>query len=375
MKILFICGSLEPGKDGVGDYTRRLSAELIRQGHSASIMSIHDKYVSQTSSTHQQDSRIQALTIRIPRKMTWKQRAMEAAKFVADIDPDWISLQYVPYSFHSKGLPFGMLRFVKKLSKRPSWHIMFHELWVEPKTTKSKLICFFQASIIRLLVHTIKPKVVHTHLPLYESRLRSIGCEALPLPLFSNIKKNTTKKRHLSSNRFRIIFFSQISSNKLVFDFLKSIANEILDSGLSLEIIYVGNGTRLKPEIKAAFSTYQLTSYTRFSGFLSESEVSSLLLESNLAITPLPTQYLGKSGTIAAYIEHNLPIAAPIISTMNEKPVLGIYGEQAKKFILLQPSLKAIREMEEEGLVNCLSISEITSKFITDLASRKMTIK
>jgi hypothetical protein len=24
IKILFICGSLEPGKDGVGDYTRRL---------------------------------------------------------------------------------------------------------------------------------------------------------------------------------------------------------------------------------------------------------------------------------------------------------------------------------------------------------------
>ena len=32
MKIVFICGCLEPGKDGVGDYTRRLSAELIDHG-------------------------------------------------------------------------------------------------------------------------------------------------------------------------------------------------------------------------------------------------------------------------------------------------------------------------------------------------------
>ena len=30
MNLLFICGSLEPGKDGVGDYIRRLSSELLQ---------------------------------------------------------------------------------------------------------------------------------------------------------------------------------------------------------------------------------------------------------------------------------------------------------------------------------------------------------
>lgn len=27
MTILFLCGSLEPGRDGVGDYTRRLAGD------------------------------------------------------------------------------------------------------------------------------------------------------------------------------------------------------------------------------------------------------------------------------------------------------------------------------------------------------------
>lgn len=42
MDILFICGSVEPGKDGVGDYTRRLSGELIRIGHEVKILSLCD---------------------------------------------------------------------------------------------------------------------------------------------------------------------------------------------------------------------------------------------------------------------------------------------------------------------------------------------
>lgn len=32
MRLAFICVSLEPGRDGVGDYTRSLAAECIRQG-------------------------------------------------------------------------------------------------------------------------------------------------------------------------------------------------------------------------------------------------------------------------------------------------------------------------------------------------------
>ena len=43
MKILFFCGSAEPGKDGVGDYTRRLCGELLRIGHETQILSLFDR--------------------------------------------------------------------------------------------------------------------------------------------------------------------------------------------------------------------------------------------------------------------------------------------------------------------------------------------
>lgn len=43
MKFLFICGSLEPGKNGVGDYTRRLAGECIRMGHDAMILALDER--------------------------------------------------------------------------------------------------------------------------------------------------------------------------------------------------------------------------------------------------------------------------------------------------------------------------------------------
>jgi hypothetical protein len=40
MRILFVCGSLEPVNDGVGDYTRRLCGELVRTEIDAQIISL-----------------------------------------------------------------------------------------------------------------------------------------------------------------------------------------------------------------------------------------------------------------------------------------------------------------------------------------------
>jgi hypothetical protein len=52
MKIVFVCGSVEIGRDGVGDYTRQLGLELLNQGHEVRIIGINDK----VSSVHTEDA-------------------------------------------------------------------------------------------------------------------------------------------------------------------------------------------------------------------------------------------------------------------------------------------------------------------------------
>jgi hypothetical protein len=108
IKILFLCGSAEPGKDGVGDYTRCLCGELNRTGHEAQILSLCDKqatgFVTQT-----QVSEKTAVTVRrIPIATSNKQRLVWTQEILKNETSDWISLQFVTFSYDPKGLPFWL---------------------------------------------------------------------------------------------------------------------------------------------------------------------------------------------------------------------------------------------------------------------------
>jgi len=104
IKIVFVCGTLESGKDGVGDYTRRLAGELIRQGHEASIIAIHDRYATELLVGFQPDEQTAVPVLRIPPLFSSKSKLPTIFSFINRANPDWVSLQYVPFSFHPKGL-------------------------------------------------------------------------------------------------------------------------------------------------------------------------------------------------------------------------------------------------------------------------------
>src|SRR5215210_3802535 len=130
MKILFLCGSLEPGRDGVGDYTRRLAGELIRQGNKTFIISLNDRYVSEVFKTIQHDDATAISVLRLPSNLVTKKKMQFARKWIDNENPEWLSLQYVPFSFHTKGLPFRLSKLLRGLGKGRKWQIMFHELWL-----------------------------------------------------------------------------------------------------------------------------------------------------------------------------------------------------------------------------------------------------
>ena len=105
MKIVFLCGSLEPGRDGVGDYTRRLAGELLRQGQQVAVIALHDLLVNEREDPMgtQQEGKLLIPTLRLSSRLSWATRIRQASTFIKTIDPDWISLQFVPFSFHKKG--------------------------------------------------------------------------------------------------------------------------------------------------------------------------------------------------------------------------------------------------------------------------------
>src|SRR5690606_23289428 len=95
MKILFICGALEEGKDGVGDYTRRLAGELVRHGHQATIIAYNDRHISTIMDSVQQDGDTAVQVLRLPSVLKAKEKVKLSRDYAQQFQPDWISLQLV----------------------------------------------------------------------------------------------------------------------------------------------------------------------------------------------------------------------------------------------------------------------------------------
>ena len=131
MNILFITPSLEPGKDGVGDYTLRLAGALWEKGIHVFCISLADRYVPPKTELDFRAPFVKsdALGIlRLSADIPWKKRILILQAIIDDFCPDWVSLQYVPYGFDQRGLPFGLPKRLSLLRGDFQWHLMFHEL-------------------------------------------------------------------------------------------------------------------------------------------------------------------------------------------------------------------------------------------------------
>jgi hypothetical protein len=192
MKIAFLCSSLEPGRDGVGDYTSRLAGELIRQGHQVIAVGLNERNISQTKFEQQEIDGVSVPVLRLPGDIPWIHRMVETHKWTGDFDPNWLSLQFVPFGFHPKGLCFGLGKRLANIDPVKPWHIMFHELWLglnEGASVKHRIWGALQRKSVLDLIGHLRPQIVHTHAEPYRKVLDNEGVNASVLPLFGNLPR------------------------------------------------------------------------------------------------------------------------------------------------------------------------------------------
>jgi len=122
MKISFLTSCLEPEHDGVGDYTRLLAAECKRAGHATCLIALND---SQCGQVHR-DQRPLRLSAALP----WADRIKIAKEYLDDFSPDFVSLQFVCYGFHPRGIDWSLAGSLKSIIGSVPVQVMFHELWI-----------------------------------------------------------------------------------------------------------------------------------------------------------------------------------------------------------------------------------------------------
>jgi hypothetical protein len=316
LKIAFLCGSLEHGADGVGDYAFRLAEALRIHGADCICIALNDRYVKcQNNQFHSSCSASGVKCYRISAKMPWIQRKKLLRKLVASWRPDWISLQYVPYAFDNKGLPWRLLPLLRSLQPLAKWHVMAHELWVEPSEgLKNRFIAAAQKNILRLLLHAIHPSLIHTTNSYYLHWLSTIGRSASILPLFSNIPVVLHQRRnHASEHSWVLVFFGGIHGEWNPLPFFQALEAEAINANVSsVSVVSIGNAgaygkhlwTQL-PAMMPVWMTFDLL------GALPASEISRHLVAADWGVTSTPTHLLGKSGSVAAMLAHHLLVIVP----------------------------------------------------------------
>lgn len=311
MKIVFLCGSLEPGRDGVGDYSRRLACELIRKQHDVAIIAINDRKITIPYNGLQSSNGIDVPVMRLPAGMDEKERFVHAGNYIKDFGPEWVSLQYVPFSFEKRGLPFSFSRHLKSLDKNIKWHIMFHELWVGLygySNFKLKVLGLMQKVIIRQMLAAINPESVTTSIGIYK---KNLGWKEVNLiPLFSNIPvANIQPEEQQHSDNLIAIHFGSftgaLDDYRRQVDFLNAIGEK---TGRTVCLEILGDGGTHKDKAvdisRQAFGEENVIDC----GFLSEESISTHLLKADIGISRADYLLFGKSGSAMAMLEHGLPL-------------------------------------------------------------------
>jgi hypothetical protein len=338
---MFICGSLESGKDGVGDYTRGLAAECIRQGHPSIILALNDSKVSAPLVVEQIMEGIQVSVMRLPRAMPWAGRIPVARKWLDTFCPDWVSLQFVGYGFHPKGLVHGLAARLGPLLAGRKFHIMFHEIWLCKELGwgwQKSIVGWLQRFFIQRFVHATKPAVINTSNVCYAALLNQTGIPATELGLFGNVPILSKPGTTWIESQLRSVLVGGYRREAVwVFGFFGALHEQWPPEPLL---------TRLHRAAKAAGKIPLLLSIGRIGDagadfwnrmakdnanrftFLRLGEqpperISEYLSFLDCGIATTPRSIIGKSGTAVSMLEHGLPV---IVNREDAPGVAGVLG-------------------------------------------------
>jgi hypothetical protein len=366
MKIIFLCGSLEPGRDGVGDYTRRLAGELMRQGHVSALISLYDSYTNKEISDFQQIENTHVPVLRIPQVLGNEKRLVLVNSFVEKYQPDILSLQYVPYSYSLKGTPLSLGKLLSKIKTKSRWAVMIHEPYLGKFNFKVKeqLVRLLQVVSLLCIKTRLRPMIWHTTMPYYKKMLQTISINSNILGLFSNIPISNKKVNYSlpfakSENDLVLLYFGTVPSVKHYPVFQKKIKEYLAITKRSIKIILCGRGGNNGLLFKQILESCDIDRVQTISlGEQTVEELSQLFLYADAGISRVPLRLVGKSGSALAMLEHGLPLWVPITERKDEFNLLSFRSE------LCCSNLIELKNIDKKKAIN--RITDIAEQLIAE---------
>jgi glycosyltransferase involved in cell wall biosynthesis len=320
VKIVFLCPSLEAGRDGVGDYTRRLASECTKRGHLCLIIGLHDPHIISESEASEDGVSL----VRLPAAESWTTRVKRASMHIRNWGPEWVSWQFVSYGFHPKGLVPEALRELAMSLRGPRCHIMLHELWIGLEADAPgwpRVVGEAQRWGLSRLLRDRAPDRLHTSNRTYQAELARRGFAAELLELFGNVPlapadEPNALTRFIPSaagtgreNWIVGVTFGTLHRQwkpAATIEWLLANAGRL---GRQPALIAIGRIGSHQAEIVERFSEKGINVIV--TGEQDPRTISSLFSHADFGIAPHPWALIGKSGAAAGMLEHGLPVLVP----------------------------------------------------------------
>jgi hypothetical protein len=230
---------------------------------------------------------------------------------------------------------------------------MFHEIWIGGEKSidwKRWLTATLQQKIISRMISTLRPAMIHTQLPLAKYNLQTIVQGIHQLPLFSNIDI-CSQPMQPAGQVLRVGFFSQAAASKPIISFMEDLCSNAMAAGNRIELLFIGGNPARMRESGEIFNNREVfKNKITYTGFLSPEGISAALQRCSLGITQVPRHAVGKSGSVAAFLHHGIPVAAPVVQQGKKVGDIGFFSEGLCSAILLSPDMKALAIAKEAVL-------------------------
>lgn len=378
MKIAFLTSCLEPGKDGVGDYTLSLAAESSRNGHEVCLLALNDRHVDRERGCPAPP------TLRLGPALRWPERFARAREFLLECDPDWVSVQFVCYGFHPKGLPLRLGQWLGPLTQGRRVHVMMHEVWIGAEAGagfKDRWVGHLQKYCVRNLFRRLRPEVVHSSNSAYVGLLRQNGWPAKPLALFGAIPvgrqagsgwlfdrlKNAGLPCSAETRQDFWIFgmfgtLHPVWPPEPLLGYLQEAGRRQGKRIVLAAIGRLGPGQQLWNSLTREYAGQM--DFLQL-GEQSPETISQFFHEIDFGIATTPYALIGKSATATAMLEHGLPV---IVNRDDVRFATAAGRDEVSNSLLLRMTDELPSRLARSSRLPARSrLPEVTRQFLSDL--------
>jgi hypothetical protein len=303
LRVTIVCGSLDPGRDGVGDYSRVLACALAERGHHIELLSLADRNIKASTAS------VDASGIRMLRTNAAERPADWTAirDHIVGARPDFLSFQFVPWSYGHRGVSLNLGSHLRGLTNTTRWQVMCHELWLTDGPLRHRLLGRVQRASIQRVLRQLDPAVIHASTLSNVSLLGGIGFAATKLPLYGNLPA-PKHPRTTGSPVPEVLFFGELPPAREWPAYIGALNHATRYQG-PLRITVAGG--REDPRTRFVRTLNAAGLPAENAGFLDELQLSELFNRVTVGVSRNDGRTVGKSGSLHAMLEYGLPVWAP----------------------------------------------------------------